>query len=214
MDDSSVIGAFGEEAASKLSGLTIGQLRQWDRDGFMRPSYAASERHLPHSRIYSFRDIVSLRVLGQLRNKLKVPRQELRRVSRCLAELGETKWIATTLYVLGKRVVFDDPRTGQRREIVSGQRVFDIPLRVAISDTKDAISKLNHRDRSQIGHVVQGKFIQQNEPVLEGTRISAAAIRRYFEAGFSDHEIILEYPSLTLEDVKAIRRLADGKSVA
>lgn len=214
MDDTSVIGAFGEEAAAKLSGLSVGQLKMWDRSGFLSPSYASNERRLPHNRIYSFRDIVSLRVLGQLRNRLGVPMQELRRVSRILADLGDARWTATTLFVLRNRVVFDDPNTSERREVVSGQRVFDIPLRVAISDTKDAISKLNIRHDDQLGHVVQGKFVQQNEPVIDGTRISVAAIKRYCEAGFSDSEILLEYPSLTPGDIAAVKKLISGRSAA
>lgn len=214
MDTAIVIGAFGEEAAAKLSGLSIGQLKMWDRTGFLRPSYAAVDRHLPHNRIYSFRDIVSLRVLGQLRNKLRVPMQELRRVSHALSDLGEAKWTVTTLYVLGRRVVFDDPRTSERREVVSGQRVFDIPLLVAISDTKDAISKLNNRHGDQLGHIVREKFVLQNEPVFEGSRISVAAIERYCNAGYSNAEILSEYPSLAVEDVNMVRRLLSERSAA
>src|SRR4051794_25525186 len=107
MRGSEVVGAFGEDAAARLSGLSVNQLRTWDRTGFFTPSYAESNRRLPYSRIYSFRDLVSLRVLGRLRNEFEVPLQHLRKVSEKLAALGDERWTGCTLYVLGRRVVFD-----------------------------------------------------------------------------------------------------------
>lgn len=214
MEQDHVIGAFSEADAVRLSGLTIGQLRNWDRKGFVQPSYAEANRRLPYSRIYSFRDIVSLRVLGQLRNTYKVPLQHLRKVSDTLAHLGEARWTATTLYILGNRVVFTDPRTDERMEVVSGQRVFDIPLRVVISDTRKAIASLNHREEGETGKVVHGKFTLQNEPVFEGTRIPVATVKRYLEAGYSSDEILKEYPDLTPTDIEVARRFDEGQTAA
>ena len=205
MSSSNVVGAFSAEATARLTGLSVTQLKLWDRDGFLKPSYAAENRHLPYSRVYSFRDIVSLRVLGQLRNVHKVPMQHLKKVSRKLADFGDEKWTATTLYVLGKRVVFDDPRSNERKEIVSGQRVFDIPLKLAISDTHEEIDRLNRRDADKVGHIVRERFVMQNEPVFDGTRIPVAAVRRYLAAGYSADQIISEFPQLTLDDVDAAR---------
>jgi len=209
-----VIGAFSEADASRLSGLTVGQLRSWDRKGFITPSYAEADRRLPYSRIYSFRDIVSLRVLGQLRNLHKVPLQHLRKVSDTLAHLGDSKWTATTLYVLGKRVVFKDPRTDTRVEVVTGQRVLDIPLRVVISETKQAIKDLNHRSECETGKIVHGKFTLQNEPVFEGTRIPVSTIIRYLDANYSPDQIMRDFPDLTPADILAARSFNKGPHAA
>ncbi|WP_165455823.1 DUF433 domain-containing protein [Paracoccus subflavus] len=209
MDDDSVIGAFGEEDAARLTGLSVGQLRSWDRSGFLHPSYAAENRRLPFSRIYSFRDIVSLRVLGELRNKHMVSMQHLKKVSHKLSGFGDSKWTATTLYVLGKRVVFIDPRTNERKEIVSGQRVLDIPLRIAISDARSAIRSLNEREQGEKGKIVHARFVLQNEPVFAGTRVPVAAVKRYLDAGFSAAEIIKEFPVLTLDDIEAAKAWSD-----
>jgi uncharacterized protein (DUF433 family) len=214
VNQENVIGAFSETDAAKLSGLSVGQLRSWDRKGFVLPSYAETNRGLPYSRVYSFRDIVSLRVLGQLRNEHKVPLQHLRQVSDTLAHLGDVRWTTTTLYVLGKRVVFNDPRTDERVEVVSGQRVFDIPLRVAISDTRKAIATLNDRSETTRGKVVHGKFTLQNEPVFEGTRIPVATVRRYLDAGYSPNDIIEEFPDLTPVDIETARSFEGGQSAA
>ena len=178
-----IVGAFSEEQAARLSGVSLNQLRRWDADEFFCPSFSDA-KGVPFGRIYSFRDIVSLRVLNDLRNKKKISLSHLREVSRELSHLGDEKWTATTLYVLGRRVVFDDPRTNLRQEVVSGQRVFDIPLRVVISSTRRAVQELNDRS-DRIGQVVRARFIAQNEPVIAGTRVSVTAIREFAEDGYS-----------------------------
>jgi uncharacterized protein (DUF433 family) len=196
-----IVGAFSEEQAARLSGVSLNQLRRWDADEFFCPSFSDA-KGVPFGRIYSFRDIVSLRVLNDLRNKKKISLSHLREVSRELSHLGDEKWTATTLYVLGRRVVFDDPRTNLRQEVVSGQRVFDIPLRVVISSTRRAVQELNDRS-DRIGQVVRARFIAQNEPVIAGTRVSVTAIREFAEDGYSVARIIKEYPVLTEADVAA-----------
>jgi len=139
--------------------------------------------------------------------------QHLRKVAAELAHLGDEKWTATTLFVLGKRVVFDDPRDNKRREVVSGQRVLDVPLRVAIADTKRAIKELNHRGHEEYGHVLSGRFVQNNQPVFEGTRIPVASVKRYLESGYGISEILEEFPDLTAEDIEAARAF-DGSHAA
>jgi uncharacterized protein (DUF433 family) len=213
MSDAHVIGAFSEEHAERLTGVSRHQLRRWDRIGFLKPSFGWRDRSEDFSRVYSFRDIVSLRVLNDLRNRKKVPLQHLRKVSEALSHLGDAKWTATTLYVLGKRVVFDDPRTSQREEIVSGQRVFDIPLRVVIADMKQAVANLNRRGGKAQGQIVRNRNIMQNEPVFSMTRIPIATVLRYLEAGYSNDRIIAEYPDLTPADIVAARAY-DRRSAA
>ncbi|WP_209425305.1 DUF433 domain-containing protein [Pararhodobacter sp. SW119] len=205
MSGDEIIGAFGEADAARLTGLTMGQLRAWHRSGLLRASYAAESRSLPYSRVYSFRDIVSLRVLASLRLEHGVSVQHLRKVSERLAHLGEKRWTATTLYVLGKRVVFDDPKTLARQEVVSGQRVFDIPLKVAIRSTRDAIRDLNARQPQTIGHVVSERFVMNNRPVFEGTRIPVAAVAAYLDRDIPVASILREFPELREGDVEEVR---------
>lgn len=201
MGDSHIIGAFSEEQAERLSNVSLNQLRSWDRQGFFRPSFSDLSG-VAYGRIYSFRDIVSLRVLNDLRNAKRIPLKHLRDVSAKLAHLGDAKWTATTLYVLGKRVVFVDPRTSLRQEVVSEQRVFDIPLRVVIASTRKAVLDLSSRDE-HIGTIARARFVAQNEPVMAGTRVAVASIKDFARAGFTAEGIIREYPGLTEADVAA-----------
>lgn len=203
VQDSNVIGAFSEEHAERLSGVSSAQLRRWDRLGFFKPSYAAENRHVVYSRVYSFKDLVALRVLNELRNNHGVSLQHLRQVAQTLGHLNDDLWSGTTLSVLNKRVVFNEPETSQSREVVSGQYVADIPLRVVISSTRKAVGELNKRGADDIGQIVRGKFNNRNAAVVAGTRIPVRAIRRFAEAGYTAAKIVREYPDLTVADVEA-----------
>ena len=214
MVQDAVIGAFSEADAARLSGVTLSQLKSWDRSKFIEPTFAEENRRIPYSRIYSFRDVVALRVLGQLRNKFGVPLQHLRKVSEKLAHLGDKRWTSTTLFVLGKKVVFEDPRIGSKVEIVSEQQVFDIPLRIVMDDTRKAIQKMNEESRSSAPKIVHGRFTLQNEPVFEGTRIPVATVERYVEAGASDEKILSEYPDLKPSDIAMVRSSSKRNNAA
>lgn len=201
--NSNVIGAFSEEHAERLSGVSLAQLRRWDRLGFFKPSFAAEDRHLPYSRVYSFKDLVALRVLNELRNNHGVSLQHLRRVAETLGHLKDDLWSTTTLSVLNKRVVFNEPETSKPREVVSGQYVADIPLRVVISSTRRAVGEMNRRTDEEIGLIVRAKFNNRNAAVFAGTRIPVSAIRHFAEAGYSTAKIVKEYPDLTVADIEA-----------
>jgi DNA-binding transcriptional MerR regulator len=68
---------FPTAAASKLTGVSIKTLENWDTRGFLKPSVRASRgRGLP--RVYSFRDLIAIRVALDLRQSIDV--RNLRRV--------------------------------------------------------------------------------------------------------------------------------------
>jgi len=108
-----VISAFSEDHVERLTGLSVHQLRHWDRTGFFTPAFADENRKVAFSRVYSFKDIASLRVLSVLRNQYGVSLQHLRQVSHKLSHLDDSKWTRTTLYVLKKKVLFTDPETSR-----------------------------------------------------------------------------------------------------
>src|SRR6056297_267211 len=139
------VSAFSEQQVSRLTGLTVGQLRSWNRSGFIQPEYL-DEDVRSFSRIYSFKDLLRLRILNQLRNVYRVPMQELRRVSKELEHLGDDKWTSQKLWVLNRRVVFEEPESSKKREIASKQYIAEIPLSVVTSDARSDIGKMNQRD--------------------------------------------------------------------
>lgn len=207
-----VIAAFSEADVERLTGLASSQLRYWDRTGFFAPAYADEDRRAPHSRIYSFRDVVALRTLALLRRKHKVSLRHLRQAAEKLSRLEDNLWTKTTLYVLNRRIIFEDSRS---HDVLSGQHELPaIPLRKVIADTRRDIEQLRRRPRDKIGKVERSRRVLRNAPVVAGTRIPTAAIRRLKEDGFTVEQILKEYPDLTADDVEAALRYEESIAAA
>lgn len=210
-DSNVVISAFSEDQVERLTGVSKQQLRYWDGTDFFKPAFASNNRRDAFSRIYSFKDVASLRVLNELRNKYNVPLQHLRKVAEDLHKMSDVKWTSTELFVLNRKVVFAEPDTDKYREIVSKQYVIGLPLHVVVSDTKRDIEQLQARGGETVGKVNRTRNVSHNALVIAGTRIPVAAIKRFAEDGYSIERIKQEYPTLTKADIRAaIEHKSDG----
>jgi uncharacterized protein (DUF433 family) len=206
MTNTSIIGAFSEEQVAKLTGLSRGQLRGWNRRGFIRPEFKTGDNpRKPFTFIYSFKDLLKLRVLNQLRNIFSVPMHELERVEQQLAHLGDEKWTSQKLWVSNRKVVFEEPESRRKREVASGQFVAEIALEVVTSSARDDIQKLNRRNGGEVGMIARKKHFHSSEPIFAGTRIPVSAISDYIKAGYPDGEILDSFPSLEVGDIEAAR---------
>jgi uncharacterized protein (DUF433 family) len=203
MSTGNVISAFSEEDVERLTGITINQLRYWDRTGFFAPSLANEDRRVALSRVYTFRDVVCLKALNIIRNELKVSLQHLREAKDKLAHLGEDVWAKATIYILNRRVVVYDPGTERREDVVSGQGVLQIPLEVVRGDVERAVNALRARDATTVGKITQNRRTAANKPVIAGTRIPVKSIKAFEQAGYSIDQIREQYPILTEEDIRA-----------
>lgn len=201
---SNIVGAFSEEQVAKLTGLSSSQLRAWNRRGFIRPEYKSEQAgRKPFAYIYSFKDLLKLRVLNQLRNHHRVPMRELERVERELAHLGDEKWTSQKLWVHDRRVVFEEPESLRKREIASKQFVAEIALRVVTSDARQDIRKLNERGGGEVGRIERKRFVRASEAVFAGTRIPVRAVADYLRAGYGPDHIVREFPDLRAGDIEA-----------
>jgi uncharacterized protein (DUF433 family) len=204
--------AFSSEQVEKLTGLSSNQLRYWDRLGFFQPEMSDGEDvRGPYGRVYSFRDVVSLKALATLRKLVSF--QEIRAASEQLHRIHDTPWASLTLYALGGRIYFEHPDTG---ELFAGrsagmtadgrhalQPAMRVPMRKIAESIERRVKRWQQRSRSQIGHVEQQKYVAHNLPVLSGTRITTSAVWDFYSAGYQPEEILRQYPTLTEEDVKA-----------
>jgi uncharacterized protein (DUF433 family) len=198
----SVLQAFTEEHVIRLTGLSRSQLRAWDRLGFFKPKYAWKDRHQPYSRIYSFQDVVGLRTIAVLRQQYRISLQQLKRAATELMSRGYGHWAEIKLYVVNGQVHFRRPHTDDIEGVWDGQLAM-VPVIEVIHDVEDRVRDLRERKGSQHGQIEQHKFVVRNAPVIAGTRIPTAAIRRFCEAGYSVEQILRQYPTLTREDVDA-----------
>jgi uncharacterized protein (DUF433 family) len=212
-----ILAAFSEEQAERLSGITKAQLRYWVRTDFFRPSYIEANPRVAFSRVYSFKDVVSLRVLNVLRNQFRLSLQYLREVSKKLKKLDENPdhWIGTKLYPLNGRVVWYETGTELPQEVTSGQYVSSVVLDEVVQKTKEAVQRLHEPRSSQtFGRIEKSRFVMHNAPVIAGTRIPVTAIKRFSEAGYSVAQIREEYPDLTEQDILAALEYREASTAA
>ena len=104
-----------------MSDCTSHQLRYWDKVGLVSPSIQSSQGKPGVPKLYSFRDIVSLKVIKTLLdNGMSI--QRVRRAWRYLKrngdlqdELSKTKLISDgeTIYTIDDNEVFDALKLGQ-----------------------------------------------------------------------------------------------------
>jgi uncharacterized protein (DUF433 family) len=73
-------------------------------------------------------------------------------------------------------------------------------------EVRKAASALRERAASDVGKVVQHRYLVHNAPVLAGTRIPTTAVWNLHEADYSVEAITKEFPRLTADDVKAAIR--------
>jgi uncharacterized protein (DUF433 family) len=202
---------FAVDAAAGLTGLSRPLLRRWARDGFYVP-----ERGLHVGEpLFSFRDVVSLRVLAILRKDHGISRQELRRVGKRLREEHAHPWAALRLGVSGKEVVCMEPATGR---VVStkphGNYVFDeiLEIKAVEANMRSQASRLMHRQRDQLGKTENRRAILGGRTVFAGTRIAVAPIADALRGGAPQKWVLENFPTLRRADVELAATIArNGK---
>ena len=75
---------YNTKAASRLAGISLRQLQYWDERGFFRPSIK-SARGRGSKRLYSFHDLVCLKVMKDLARR----GLNLQKIIRCLQPLRQ-----------------------------------------------------------------------------------------------------------------------------
>jgi uncharacterized protein (DUF433 family) len=191
--------AFSRDQAKALTGLTDSQLRYWDKTDFFSPQYVDRSMSGPYRMAYSFRDIVGLRAIAQMRQH--VPLQQLRRVGEYLGRYQDP-WASLTFYIAGRRVYFDEPETGALVQ-PPGQTAMRIEMEKVAREVDRAVERLRKRGPEQIGKIARHRHVVHNTPVLEGTRIPTASVWDFHEAGYTRAAINQQYPTLTLDDIDA-----------
>jgi len=203
--------AFAGDHVRQLTGLSRRQLEYWDRTGFFSPRRVAAGPGGAR-RVYSFRDLLALGALARLRNRHRVPLQELRRVGRWLAERHAEPWSSLRFAVVGRRVLvggLDGDALVVPLRVGRGQTMLPPPD----ADESDpgtlareliaAAARLRQRRPEDVGAVTRHRQVLRNAPRLAGTRIPTASLWRLHLAGHDEAEILTLYPRLTPDDVRA-----------
>lgn len=148
---------FNSKAVSKITGLSFRQIDYWDRTHFIKPTVSEASGY-GSVRLYSFNDLVQLRVAKTLMDK-GISLQKIRRAINYLKKnmpeikkpLSELKFLTDgeTIFVLTKN----------KKEIIdtlkSGQLVFSIALGEIVEGLKGEIIALQREKKYTVA--IKGK---------------------------------------------------------
>jgi DNA-binding transcriptional MerR regulator len=196
----STILAFTVPQVQRLTGLSARILRYWDQTDVYRPTFWDERPNRAYNRIYSFRDVVSLRTLATLRRKYGVRLDELRKTGQYLRSFTDDPW-TQRFWVQDRRVFFHHPETGDLVDRRGQTSYVDVAVIKAEVEAESAA--WTERDPADFGRLERHRHIQRNQWVIKGTRVPTSAVWNFHRAGYSPEGIIREYPRLTPEDVVA-----------
>lgn len=190
---------FSSKAVRALTRLTSRQLQYWDETGFLKPSISARKGR-GTLRLYSFQDLVALRVAAELRGSL--PLQTLRRLVAYFQRLDYKLPLAEVhFWVERGRVYFREAgvtREARRPEqsLIEGT----VQIREVLADLGRQIDRLDARTP---GRIERRRGVMSGKPVIAGTRIPTASIWRQVKEGLDAEEVRKGYPGLTTKDIHA-----------
>jgi DNA-binding transcriptional MerR regulator len=196
---------YTDEQAARLAHISMTQIRYWDGTGFFVPSLAYEDRRAAYSRLYTFDDVVALRVLGELRNVYDVSLQHLRKVRDKFA-LPQGAWANEEIFVNKKRVYFKNERGNFVNSETDEETLPNIPIPRVISEIQQDARTMGIRPKNAVGKKVQTAPIARKAEVFEGTRIPIDTVKEYFSAGLGKDEILADYPTLAEQDIEAAVR--------
>lgn len=200
----SVLMAFTAQQMDRLSRISDRRLRYWEMTKVFRPTYVERRDSGPFRKIYTFRDLVSLRTLAILRDDHDLPLQELRIASDYLSRFSNSPWSELNLKIQNGRLVFRDPTSGVWTVAdATGQSIIAIDLEQISRDSENDARKLMARTSEHFGKITRNRHIMSNEWVFSGTRIPVEAVVSLRASGMSEKEILLQYPTLALADIAA-----------
>ena len=204
-----MIAAFSQELAGKIAGLTKRQLEYWDEIGLIEPS-VAPKGGWGEPRLYSFRDLIKLKVAAQMRRRILPSDMKLTMVA--LETRGFEEPFVTVQFVVttdGNRIAWVHPVSGELYDAHHGVEIdqtvqsFDLRLQDLRTGLEESIQQIMARRH---GHIATVRNVQGSRPVIEGTRVPTEKIAALNDAGWNEPRILAAYPGLTKDDVDAALR--------
>jgi len=190
---------YDTRMTSALSGATVSQLQFWRKPGRSGPLLAPAGSEPGHRALYSFEDVVALRMFVLLRQRTSL--QRIRKaVSFLRDQHPESHLSAHSLKASprGRTIVWlsDD---GDYIDVVErpghpGFRVvMDEIFRPFVTEDGRSVPDLHE---PAPGVTIDGD-VRSGYPVLAGTRLPFDAVSSLAEDGLTDEEIVALYPTAT-----------------
>ena len=207
------ISAYNVAQAAVLTGLTKRELAYWDSAGFFKPYHSFANAGSPMAKIYTFHDIVGLRVIYILKHSLALPLKEQKEAALKLSQIDN--FISSDMEILVSNHALSAMGSGMNQSAgdSSGEKAIVTIAKIA-EEMRREIARLRHRDNSEFGKINRNRAVMNNQPVFAGTRIRINIVQSFSEAGYSMDQILREYPTLTVADIAMAIAMMDSKVAA
>lgn len=204
---------FTMEELARLARIRVPTLRRWVLTDVFHPERGTERAPIPP--FFTFRDVVGLRVLRELRER-RVVLQHLRDAGAWLYQFSDAPWSKLRVGIANRRVQFTNPKTGKFEEVFSGQTGIKeaVALDAIAKDLTKTVTRARTRPAAAAGKVTRNRGVAGGLECFEGTRIPVSMIVSMLESGASDAEVLREYPTLKRADVLRARRATKKKRAA
>lgn len=190
---------FTLDLAGEMTDVPLSTLRRWLSLGIVEPSLR-NELGRRYGRWFSEDDLYLIATVAEL-GRIGVPLKDRKAAVRCLqAELKRGK--QAELFVVD--VTGDNVAVAPRDQLADqqGEGHCIVDLRQVVAPVRERIRRRQERVGMH-GKITRTRGVQGGRPVIAGTRVTVEAIQSFARAGYDQHEIIRQYPGLTLEDIDA-----------
>ncbi len=202
-EDGVELSAFTAERVRRLTNLTARQIQYWDEQRFISPSLTRRKGR-GRRRLYSFRDLVALKVAAELRKSFSL--QLIRRVNDHLRNLDYRSPLAELRFVAVDEELYFQESARWQEARQTGQVVasFMVPVGEIAEDLRRQISS-DRAEARKPGVIETRRGVLGSRPVFAGTRIAVETVLNLLRDGASEHEVENLYPDLTPADIEAAR---------
>lgn len=195
--------AVTRDTAAKIARLSRRRVDYWAETGLVTPSVDRKLSVRRRVRLYGFLDLLALAVAAELTER-GVSLQHIRQIVRRLKARGYKDPLTELRYAtVAKQLYFQLEDGTWEGGLRPDQIVFHQVLN--LEPIRNRIARGVARDEQQVGQIEKRRGVRGSKPVLAGTRIPVATVRRYLDAGRSTADVLEAYPDLTEADIEAVR---------
>lgn len=193
--------AFTRDRVATLAEVRESRIAYWETTGLIRPT--VDRRLTPHrpTRLYDYRDMMSVLIIAELRRR-GISLQHIRQIVEYLAR-RQFAPSEVVFGIAGRRVHFQTP-DGQWEDY-TGQMVLRQVL-LDLRPLRARIARATSRDPGSIGTIERRRGTMGSKAVVAGTRVPVASVRAFISSGASTEDILEAYPDLTEVDVEMVRQ--------
>jgi DNA-binding transcriptional MerR regulator len=191
-----------DRQAAEIAAISRQRLRYWEKTDLIKPDIEREISPRNVVRLYSLPRLVELVAASELRYQ-GVSLQHIRRIISHLRTQGYEAPLREVRFALsGDRVLFQHANGAWE----DSRRPFQGVMWqvVDLAAIRSRVQGRLERSSADSGVVEKRRKVQASKLVFRGTRVPVEAVRGYLQAGKTPLEILEAFPSLTVEDVKAV----------